>query len=216
MNILHIPYGLIIEWVCLITSILLLRRASPKFWQIFIPYLAFTVGIETYAYLSITEFGNRNTHNLYNIFLFVYLCFHLYLFSKIINLRQSNKIVSFCLIVLLGFYFFEWQFTNHSFFSITNTVFGGIVILLSIIYYISLFKRDEMKQSEFWFVTGCLVFYSATTSVNAFFDQLLWLDKKMGELPIRYIIVSSANIIMYGCWIKSFLCQKDKKIYFQQ
>lgn len=202
--------------MCLITSILLLRSASPKFWQIFIPYLVITVSIETYAYISITQFGNKSTHNLYNIFLLIYLNFHLYLFSKIINLQYANKIALLCLIVLLGVYFFEWQFTMHSFFSITNTVFGGTIILLSIIYYFGLFKQDEMKQAEFWLVTGCLIFYSATTSVNAFFDQLPWLNQKMGLVPIRYIIVSIANVIMYGCWIKSFLCLKDKKIYFQQ
>jgi hypothetical protein len=216
MNILSIPYSLISEWICLIISILLLKNSSPRFWQVFIPYLMLTVAIETYAYISITQFGNKTTHNLYNIFLFIYLNFHLYLFSKIINLKSAYRIVFLCLILLYGIYLMEWLLTTHSFLSITNTIFGGVIILLSIIYYFSLFIEDEMKQSEFWFVTGCLIFYSFTTGVNAFFDQLPWLNQNIGIVPIRYFIISISNIIMYGCWIKSFLCIKDKKIYFQQ
>ncbi len=215
MTLYSVPFGLIMEWMCLITSILTLRKASPKFWQTFIPYLAITVGVETYAYISIKFFGNTNTHLLYNVFLLVYMCFHLYIFSKIIELKHIKKIILIFFLILIGFYISGWLSNPNSFFSISNTVFGGVIILLSIIYYLSIFKLDELKQAEFWLVTGCLIFYSFTSCTNAFFDQLITIEKKEG-IPIRYIMFTLGNIVMYGCWIKSFLCLKDKKIYFQQ
>jgi hypothetical protein len=187
----------------------------PRFWQTFIAYLALTVAVETYAYLSILFFGNTNTHQLYNIFLLVYMGYHLFIFSQIIDLSYAKKIVALSFLLLLGFYFYELFTHVHQFFSLTNTVFGGVIILLSIVYYLSIFKQEELKQAEFWFVTGCLIFYGVTTGVNAFFDQLLWLNQK-NRFPIRYLIITLANITMYSCWIRSFLCVKQKQIYFQR
>ncbi len=216
MILYRIPYSLIIEWMCLITSIFLLRNTIPKFWQTFIPYLAITVGVETYAYISIVFFDNTNTHLAYNIFLLIYISYHNYIFSKIIDLPHAKKIVLVCYLFLLGWYGYEFFMQGlSSFLSETNTLFGGSIILLSMLYYFSIFKQDELKQSEFWFVTGCLIFYAVTTGVNAFFDQLPWLNQK-NSIPIRFIIVTLANITMYGCWIKSFLCLKDNQIYFRR
>ena len=215
MSFLNIPYGLVIEWMCLIASIFLLRKSTPKFWQLFIPYLLITVGVETYSYVSIFAFRNTNTHLLYNIFLLVYIIFHTYIFSKIIDLRFAKIIIWISFTFLLLYYGFESSTKWPNYLSMTNTLFGGLIILLSILYYFSIFKQDELKQAEFWFVTGCLIFYAVSTGVNAFFDQLLFMDKKNAYI-FRYIIITLGNFSMYGCWIKSFLCVKDNQIYLRR
>jgi hypothetical protein len=197
--------------MCFISSILLLRNNSTKYWKYFILYLATTVTIESYSFVANRcLFLNIDTQWLYNIFLLIYMVFHIYIFYKIINIHYIKNICIFCLLLLLGFY--GWEFYNIGFlkyFSRTNTMFSGVVILLSILYYYSLFKHEEIKdimcEPAFWFVSGCLIFYVTSSVTNAFFKEIIEYSRQ-NSFPLRYVIMNFLNIIMYGCWIKSFIC----------
>ncbi len=211
MNLLLLPYSQIIEWVCLITSILFLRSAKPKYWRVFIIYLLITVIVEDWAYYIAHYARHLSNHWLYNIFLVIYASFHLWVFSKIINLPNINKICLSLLVVIGGFYVWEWNNQGlENLFYRSNTVFGISVTLLSIYYYYSLFKQDTyieiLKDPAFWFVTGCLIFYATSTGVNAFFLQIL-----NGNHKIRYFVLTFLNLFMYSCWMKSFLCLYKNK-----
>jgi len=202
---LKIPYAQIAEWMCFITSILLLTSAKPKFWQYFIPYLAITVGVETYGYYTSHYMHIKNNHWMYNIFLGVYTVFHIFIFYKIIHLKHIKILSIFFLTLLMSVYFWEWQHQgfNHFFFR-TNTLFGALITCLSILYFYNLFTQNndiELSTSaSFWFATACLIFYATSTCVNA-----LFLEALKGSY-LRYIIIVLLNLIMYSCWIKSFLC----------
>jgi len=206
MTLLTLPYSQIIEWMCLIASILFVLHAKPKFWRWFIIYLIITVAVEDIAYY-IAHFARQySNHWLYNIFLAIYAPFHLWIFSKIIPLKFGKLL---CLIFgILISLFFIWEWHNNGInllFYQTNTVFGVCITILSIYYFYSLFKYDLaidiLKDPAFWFVTGCLFFYATSTGVNALFMQIL-----NGNHKIRYFILTFLNLIMYSCWIKAFLC----------
>lgn len=211
MWLTKIPFSLIVEWVCFISSVLLLSIESAKYWKYFILYLAITVGIESYSFIvNRYLFLNIDTQWLYNVFLLIYMVFHIYIFNKIIKIPYIKNICIFCLLLLLGLY--SWEFYNNSFikyFFRTNTMFSGVLILLSILYYYSLFKQEEIKdilcEPAFWFVSGCLIFYVTSSVTNAFFKEIVEYSKQY-KFPLRYVIMNFLNIIMYGCWIKSFIC----------
>ena len=221
MILFKIPFATVIEWACLLTSItLLLNKPTQKYWVWFVPFLALTVAVETYSYFLVqTSTVPVDVQWIYNQFLIVYTLFHLYIFSKIINLPITKAIVVTMALVSLGIYCWEWSDIGFSvFFSITNTFFGGCIISLSLLYYYSLFKSEEnyrlFEIPAFWFVTGCLIFYASTTGVNAFFNELITISK-LYHFPIRFVIMNLLNIIMYSCWIKAFLCLVKNRAYFR-
>lgn len=212
MSIFKLPISETVEWLCLIVAVLQLRHVTPKFWRSFIGYMAITVIVElTTYYISHFTKGN-STHWVYNLFLAIYGLFHIWIFSKIIVLPKIKEICLGFLVVFLGFYVWEWMLQGFNlFFFKTNTLFGIEVIILSLIYFYSLFKQENyvqiLKEPKFWFVTGCLIFYATSTSVNAFFEEIL-----RGNYKIRVIIITLLNVVMYCCWIKSFLCFRKNQI----
>jgi len=217
--LLKIPFSLIIEWMCFIASILFINNATqPKYWKLFPIYLGIMVLVETYChYIGRIAFAYKGNHAIYNGFFLIYYSFHLYIFSKIINLKNIRIICAILSLILLVSYLSEWMHQGYFFlFYRTNTIFSGILVLLCILYYISLFKQDEyhdlLKDVSFWFATGCLIFYATNVAVNAFFLELV-RTKIKGQVSIRYVIMAILNIIMYSCWIKSFLCLRNKQIY---
>ena len=213
LKILEFPYALIIEWMCLITSILFLRNAHPKFWRTFIPFLMLTVAVESYGYYTAFMLPKGvNNAWLYNLFLIIYALFNTWIFSRIIPLSSIKKLTALFLIAIGVLYLWELGYNNglqESFLYRTNNLFGIGMVIFSIIYYFNLFKQQEykniFKQSEFWFVSGCLIFYTTSTCVNSFFAELVKI-KIVDDIPLRYFIMCLLSLAMYGCWIKSFLC----------
>lgn len=212
-KILEFPYALIIEWMCFMASILLLRKVHPKFWRAFIPYLLLTIAVETYGYYTALMLpkGVSNVW-LYNPFLMIYTLFHIWVFSYVIPLHNIKKLASLFLIIMVGLYIWEWNENNglnNFFFYRTNNFFSVGMVIFCIIYYFSLFKqqvyKNILKQPQFWFVSGCLIFYATSTCVNSFFAELVKI-KIFGDLRLRYFIMCLLSLVMYSFWIKSFLC----------
>lgn len=206
-----IPIAVISEWMCLITSILLFKTMRKTSWKYFLPYLSVTVAIESYGYITNRVLALQvDTRWLYNIFMLIYIAFHIYIFFKIVEVNFIKKICLACLFLLIGSYVLEWYNLGiNRFFSTTNTLFSGVVIMLCILYYYSFFKKKEatdiLKEPMFWFVSGCLLFYATSTVFIAFLNQIVDYDNERVIL-VRRIIMGFLNLIMYGCWIKSFIC----------
>lgn len=221
MNVLEIPFATIFEWLCLFAAILFIgTKPNPRYWVWFVPFLLLTVSVETSSFIARKSIEGFDSQWLYNLFMLIYAPFHIYILSKIIDL-PAIKVLSIIILLLLGLiYVWEWNEVGFAkFFSVTNTIFGGSTIALSLLYYYTLFKAENhpsfVKIPEFWFVTGCIVFYSSTTGVNAFFTEIINLSK-IYNFPIRFAIFNLFNIIMYSCWIKAFLCLRNSRMYFQQ
>jgi hypothetical protein len=220
MTLTNIPFSIIIEWMCLIASILLLRTTLPKFWKWFIPYLGITVAVESYSYIVNRVLHLQiGTHWIYNSYLLIYLIFHIYIFYRIIDLHFIKATCLTCLFFLIGCYALDCYnlgFTRS--FSRTNTFFTATVIMLSVLYYYSLFQKEEskdiLKEPSFWFVTGCLMFYATSTGVTALFDQIVNYNQD-SIILVRRMIIAILNIIMYGCWIKSFICLQKTQTYLR-
>lgn len=204
--------------MCLITSVLLTTKVVPKFWRSVIPYLIVTVFVESYCfYLVKTSTESVSTHSIYNMFLLIYLSFHLFLFAKLIALPFINTLIKIVFVALISCYAWEWHTLGFShFFAITNVLFGTSIIIFSVFYYYSLIYQEQnlaiIKEPGFWFVTGCVLFYAGSTTVNLNLDRLIMISKT-NSFPFRYVLISILNMLMYGCWIKSFLCLSKTQTY---
>jgi hypothetical protein len=217
MNIFEFPYGVVAEWTCFLASIFLIRKENPSHWKLFRPYMAIIASIETFCLISRLSGFLLNNRMIYNCVFILSIFFHLYVFSAIIELRHIKKVITLLFITVMIFYLLDWYRKGFlNFFSTANTIFGGCLILLALLYYLSLFKQDEykdlLKEPSFWFATGCLVFYATKSGINAFYEQLVILSAR-NTFSINYLISNILSIIMYSCWIKAFSCLKNQVYY---
>lgn len=217
IELLKLPITLISEWVCFIASILIIRKSHPSVWRTFQAYLFIVVCVETLSYFGLRFKFITTTQWLYNLFMPVHGLFYFYVFSKIIELKSTKTVFIlasglFILSMLSeGFY----QGFSHYFFR-SYIVLCILAIGFCIMYYYSLFKQvdysDLLTEPAFWFTAGSLAYFAIGTSVTVFFAELVSLKVK-NQIPLRAIIMGIVNIVMYGCWTKSFLCLQNKPDY---
>jgi hypothetical protein len=134
-------------------------------------------------------------------------------------LRSIKTITLIMTVLLLTLYGWElYTYGSQDFLSITNTTFGGCLILLCLLYYYNLFTNEDdlllTKIPAFWFVTGCFIFYATATGFNAFYNEINYFSE-VYKLSIRFLGLNLINVIMYGCWIKAFLCLRKNQRYYQ-
>lgn len=217
---LQLPFTLISEWMCFIASILIIKKYHSNSWRIFQVYLLIVICVETFNYFGLRFRYITSNQWLYNLFLPVHGLFYFYVFSKIIQLKSVKTAFAIaCGIFIIsvlseGLYqgFDRYFFRSHIVFFILGMGF-------CIMYYYSLFQQieysDLLKEPAFWFAAGSLAYFGIGASVTVFFTELVNLKIK-NQIPLRQIIMGITNIIMYGCWIKSFLCLQNNQGYTRQ
>jgi hypothetical protein len=94
-------------------------------------------------------------------------------------------------------------------FSRINTYTGTLVILiLTNAYYVSLLKREEIvsftRLPSFWIASGLLIFNIGYLPLT-----LLILSKSTFVLFDLSIVTTLLTVVLYGCFIKAFLCPKE-------
>ena len=213
-----IPTSLIFEFTCLLFAIIFLRNRTGDDWRAFIPFLTFVVIVEGIGWYSGAVLKVKN-HWIYNIYLPVGFYFLTWRFKEIFSVEPRAKAV--LLIVVLAFtlvFTVESIQTNFIDYnrqsSLVSSVF--LVVFCGIYYYLLLSqaKHENLSGSpEFWFVSGVFVFYFSTTAVSVFFTELMAINLENG-IPLRYIIFSVLNAIMYGCWAYAFICRSRQTILY--
>jgi hypothetical protein len=96
-----------------------------------------------------------------------------------------------------------------------DTLFSVLAFLGSGIYFYLLLKYtdyiDLYKHPGFWLMAGIFLFYFSSIAFELFFSELLTINIA-GGLPLRYIVFTILNAILYGCWSYSFRCRYLKTI----
>jgi len=221
IDFIRLHLSLIVIWGCFLASLLLLKNKPGHHpWTLFKYYLFVVVLVETLSSFGLKFRLMSTSQWLYNSFMPIYGLFYFYVFSNIIKLKHVKTLVFiFSLTFLCAML---WEGFNHGF----STFFFRTLIYVSIVqlflcglYFYSIFQQDEyadlLKDPAFWFVTGTLFYTAIVASTSIFFSELLKLQVK-NQIPLRAILVVLGNIIMYGCWIKSFLCINNKQTYITQ
>lgn len=220
IEFLKLPFALMSEWMCFIASILIIKKHHSHPWRIFQGYLFVVICVETFNHFGLRLKYITSNQWLYNLFLPVHGMFYFYVFSEIIHLKSAKSAFTIaCAIFIIsmvseGFF----QGFDHYFFR-SYIILCILCMGFCFLYYYSLFKQieysDLMKEPAFWFAAGSLAYFGIGASVTVFFTELVNLKIK-NQIPLRMIIMGITNIIMYGCWIKSFLCLQNKPDYTRQ
>lgn len=157
-----------------------------------------------------------NNHWIYNLFTPIEFTFGIWIIFKIF---KSNSLKFFglaCYGVFYLSYVTEWTKYGSikTYFDKTNTLGSVIIIVLCMYYYYSLFQQEKyinlVKEPAFWFVSGYFIFYTTSISVDTFLEQIINFKIK-SSVPLRYIIMNVLNLILYGFWIRAFVCLKIKE-----
>lgn len=220
IEFLRLPFTLMSVWLCFIAAILFIKKYHSSTWRIFPVYLFIVICVEMLVYFGLRLKYITNTQWLYNLFLPVAGLFYFYVFSRLIHLKTVKTILAFA-----GGIFIISMLSEGLYQGFDHFLFRSYIVLcvlgigLCIMYFYSLFQQieysDLLKDPAFWFAAGSLAFFGIGTSVNIFFIELVSL-KIENQIPLRQIIMGITNIIMYGCWIKSFLCLQNNPDYTRQ
>ncbi len=201
----------IVEIMCLVFAVICLYKDGSLVWRSMILYLLITCVTELSG-IYITKHKLSN-HWVYNIFLLFEAGFTNLMFAHLFRQYIGRiYIILIGLIIFVGMYFYN--LSQHGIFkynSGTYIVISVSFVVYSLYYYYLLIKSDKYIQlnrsSEFWWVTGALFFYFASTVCNLFDDQL-YAVMITPRHHLTYFIFKALNIILYSCWSYSFICRK--------
>jgi len=219
--------------MCFIASILLIKNSDKKLRAIRF-YLGFVVLVESACYYMAWVAKIYNGW-VYDVSMLVEFGFGIWLLSNYINAKWNSTIILIAYLLFCSVYLFEVQkqwdiiklhqlympISSHpkyyiNFFDKANTMGSIIMICLCMLYYYSLFKQDEYvdlkKDPVFWIISGYFIFYTAGIGINTFFEKLVEV-RRDHAISLRYILINGLNVVLYGCWIISFLCLKTKRNY---
>lgn len=216
MNVPPFPFAIIVEFICLVFSLLYLVKEKTGLYAYFKWMLLLTVIVETVGYLMITYFHQKTNHWLHNLLMPVTTCFVFYVMHWLNRLYFNTKpwlIAGLSIFFML--YFYESFASNFKeFSSVSNSFVSVCFIIVCGLYYYYLLKQDEYinlaKHPPFWIITGCFFFYFGRTACNFFYTYLITIHQKNG-IPIRYFIFIVLNFILYSCWSYAFICKYKQK-----
>jgi len=203
--------NIVFEIVCLATAVLFLRNVSGIFTFFTIVYLLIVCSTEIAGGIWTSRFGTSNSW-IYNIFIIyeaAYISFGLYVALK----GLTKRAYQYCSIAFMGFLVtYGYELSSQSFFKFNSKT----VLVFSILFsfncftYFYLLIKDKntinLKQNgQFWWVAGVYAYYFGGTIYNLFLQQ--------SSYP--YIILSYTmillNLILYGFWSYSFICNSRQQ-----
>jgi hypothetical protein len=205
------------EFICFVVALLCLYKDKDPVWRVLILFLLATCVVEIGG-IYMRKVLQQPNFMLYNVFLVMecfvesYFFYHLY---KIYNNR--SKLFGGWLIIFLLVYFAELcknQYAGYVF--ITSTVVSVVLVLASVYYYYQVLQEDHFRDlsmyAPFWWVSGTLCFYFASTAANIFFTYLVKDQAPQMSHSIRYIVFNILNVVLYLNWSYSFICRYRQRI----
>jgi len=207
-----LPTAVLIEIICFIFAIIYLQRKRTGWYWYFVPFMFFIIVVEGTGYIM-AAFFRMNNHWIYNIEMLGEILFIPWVFRQIFKEAEAKENI----IIITGFIVLVISFTietikNNLFIynSFTYLVMSAVFIIYAGTYFYSLLKKSDpvelAKLVPLWIVAGIFIFYFAGTGVNVFFKQVMQINIAQG-IPLRLIIFTVLNAILYGCWSYAFRCR---------
>lgn len=208
---ISLPLSSYLEIGCFLISLFCYKKlkGTPFFW--FIPYLAFTVLIESlgayYAYLrheknlDIKNYFLFNIHNHFEVLVPMYM-YYKGLGTPVILKLIKPIAITFVLFGLINIFFIQGFFNSYN----SNTfVIGGIIVtfLICIYFYECLLPQNLyyniLQEPLFWVSVGFLFFFVGMSVVVSFYSTIVNLKLEISGKRLYFIINQILNVILYSC-----------------
>jgi hypothetical protein len=194
------------------------RLKWPICYKIFSLFLISTFLIEALAilwkwYIHRTAFWHFSPSNMwiYNGFTIIRMLFYSWFFYLILTDQKVKKlllvvtIISFVTAVLNYALIQTPHYVNTYSIILTN----GLIILLTLAFFHQLLADSQViklqRHPGVWIALGSLLYYSGSLPFFIFFNYLLSHHYTLAQ---SYLYINDVlNIIMYSCFIITFLCR---------
>ncbi len=165
------------------------------------------------------EFLINNNYVVYNIYAVITFLFYVFFFKKNIFSKKISLVLDVMIVVGLVLAGYVLVFTGVDF--VRNwpviDIIGSILIFVSVLlYFLEIFNSDKIlsihKEMSFYIAVGAMVFHLVVTPL--FIYEEYSSEENLEFFEVRNIILYSANIFMYTCYIIGFVvCLKKNKSY---
>jgi hypothetical protein len=209
------PFSQVFELICMIIAFRYLGAVKNSFWGSFRWFMLITVVVEITGHTI--SYYERSNHALYNLYMPVETFFKYYVLYRLCKdyFKAAYLVIPFAVIfsVLYLYESIASNFTSYSY--IANSVMSISIVIICCLYYYYFLKKEEYvdiyKHAPFWIITPLFFFYLGSTFCNVFWSYLSNIYKSQ-HIPVRFIIFTLLNFIMYGSWSYSFICKYRQTI----
>lgn len=198
----------------IVTKLVLFLSAIISFWRwkelklgnlIYFPfYMLFVVLIEVCSHFNGISSIDKLLYTLFDIVTYL---FFISWFYKILSKNKLVVLLGICYVISLIFSLILEDITGEL--KIQSTVGTMIMFLLSILFYTSLIKSNQLidfiRLPAFWIVTGILIFTLGYLPIT--------FSLTRDFLPSRnvvYLILVVVNVLLYGFFSIAFLCPQKR------
>lgn len=198
--------------ISLLAVILFYRSLRPGWLRLFFYFLLFTLLTDIGAGLYSQQFHKSN-HFIINSYLLVNFCFYLFIFIKSFEKRSFKKFGFIALAIFILFYMVDIIFIEGFYsFNVYTFCLGSILIVLCCLLYFSILFTSEklinyFASPVFWIATGLLFFYVGNLVQMSLLNYIINNHLDPGG-RIYEVISFNLNVILYGCFTISFLCNR--------
>jgi len=217
---MRIPFTYYMEWACFLTSLLCYRRlrGTPFLW--FIPYLLFTLVIESvgiyYSYLLFVKHEPVKNYYLFNIHNHFEVLVPVYMYYKTLKIEKTLKAIRWMSVVFLAFGIinitciqgFYVAYNSYTFFLGTL-----IVTYLAAAYMYESLQLENindniLQQPIFWMTVGYTFFFVGMSVVVLLHQLTLKLHLYINGKTLYYIVNQCVNVVLYSCLSIAFIISK--------
>lgn len=193
------------------------RKYGRTYMALFIPYMAFIIGIElTTLYIKFVLDGK--TGWIYNIVTPLENCFYAYIIYQFVGKPLYKKFIFYSITIFtIGVFCYLIFITGFDDFSpmIISTSSILMVIIACLLFYEYLNSEDysiyRNWTAAIWLCVGVMIFYAGIAYCFALYDYILANQLKMFGEKLYVIIPRYLSIILYSCLTISLIVWKQKK-----
>ena len=197
-----------IQIIALISAIIYwkyYKNTSQRYFLYLLIVIVFFEILATYIKEG-TPYKNFPIYNLLSLFSFL---FYFYWFRLVLKEKKWLKPMLVVFIISTCYSLFTQDFFYNLWAEMWYV--GSVFILFNaFLYYNELLNKTTLlnykKSAEFWVATGLLMYHVG------FLPLLLFMDYYSSNHYYYRLPILILNIILYSCFIKSFLCLKPQKI----
>lgn len=208
---MNISIYLYIIAIAVIVGAMRYNKLSPHYIKWMVPFLLLSLAVEiTGLIMSRNNIQNLWMYNFFTCFEFV---FYSLLFKQVLNGTGVKNVISYAVIVYVLLFllniFLVQGFTKYH--TITYRIGSVMVVTWCYLYFRQLMRSGEyvqiLKEPFFWISTGLIFFYAGFFFYMSAADLIMYQKLQVNTLVFK-VISDSLNIILYTCFLISFLCRQ--------
>lgn len=204
-------------FLTLLVAIWHYRKHGRTYMALFIPYMAFIIGVELVA-MYIKYVWDGKTGWIYNIVTPLENCFYAYIMYRFISRPIFKKIITYSIsLFTIGVFCYLAFITGFDVFSpmIISSSSILMVIIACLLFYEYLHSNDYSVYRNWtaaiWLCVGVMIFYAGIAYCFALYDYILANQLKVFGEKLYVIIPRYLSIILYSCLSISLIVWKHKK-----